>query len=280
MPHFADNPAVSFHKGDIRNFIYPSGEFSHILHASTTSAVATYNNESPLGKYRTIVIGAERTLEFASHCGCKNFLLTSSGAVYGPQPYDVEKISENYTGAPSVITPIESALGESKRVSELLACIYAADYGFSLKIARCFSFIGPYLQLDIHYAIGNFIRSALAGENIVVNGDGSPMRSYLYASDLMVWLWTIFFNGQHARLYNVGSDKAISISDLAYTVRECVNKSVDVQIMKSPLNSTLHPNRYIPDISRVWDELGLKQTVDLHTSIEKTLSFYRKHTLS
>ena len=276
MPHLAANPAIRLHTGDIRTFTFPDGEFSQIIHASTTSAVATYNNERPIDKFTTIVHGAQRVCEFASQCGCRNMLVTSSGSAYGPQPEQYPFMPESWTGAPQVFTPEASALGESKRVSELLACMYGEQHSFGVRIARCFSFVGPHLQLDIHYDIGNFIRAALEGRPIVVNGDGTPLRSYQYISDLTTWLWTIMLKGESGRLYNVGSMDTISIGELAALVASCSGNRSEVRILGKPVAGS-RMNVYVPDTNRAMKELALRQRVGLQEAIMKTMDFYEKH---
>ena len=269
VPHLASNPAIKFHIGDVRNFEFPEGEFSHVIHAAATSAVATFNNEDPLVKFDTIVEGTRRTLDFAVKCGAKKVLYTSSGAVYGKQPSEMTHIPEDYNGAPDS-TDIKSAWGESKRAAEFLCAYYANKYNLEIKIMRCFSFIGPYLPFDIHYAIGNFIRDALSGGAIQVNGDGTPRRSYLYASDLMIWLWTIFFKGVSCRPYNVGSENDVTIAELADIVVRCFKGSIEVKIAKLP-TPNMPAERYVPSTNRAQTELGLKQTVSLEEAIKRTV---------
>lgn len=266
-PHLAEHPAVTLIEGDVRTFNFPSGSFSHVIHAATESS-AKPNDENPLLMLDTIVEGTRHTLDFAKTCGARKFLLTSSGAVYGKQPPELTHIPEDYLGAPDPADP-KSAYGQGKRLAEHLCALYAQQSNIEMKVARCFAFVGPYLLLDIHFAIGNFIRDALNGSPIIVKSDGTPQRSYLYAADLTIWLWTIFFKGKSCRPYNVGSDKGLSIAELAYMVAKTFTPGLPVQILKTT-NGNKPIERYTPSIERASSELQLRPFVNLQTAIKRT----------
>lgn len=270
-PHIALAGPITLLEGDVRNFTFPAGNFSHILHAAT-AANASLNDADPLQMLDTIVDGTRRTLDFASQCGASKFLLTSSGAVYGRQPPELSNIPEDYPGAPDPLDPA-SAYGQGKRLAEHLCTLYARADGLQPKIARCFAFVGPYLPLDRHFAIGNFIRDGLSGGPIIVKGDGTPRRSYLYAADLAIWLWTILFKGQALRPYNVGSDDALSIEEIARLVASQFPSKITIEIRGKPDISRL-PNRYVPDIQREGDELGLRIFVNISHCIRKTINWF------
>jgi nucleoside-diphosphate-sugar epimerase len=271
-PHLAHHPAIQLYQGDVRTFEFPDGEFSHHIHAATESS-ATLNDENPLLMLDTIVQGTRHALEFARQCGAQKFLLTSSGAVYGKQPPEMTHIPEEYVGAPDSTDP-RAAYGEGKRVAELLCASYAKLFGIQTKIARCFAFVGPYLPLDIHFAIGNFIRDGLRGGPIEVKGDGTPYRSYLYAADLTIWLWTILFRGQTARPYNVGSAESLTIADLAERVSHVFTPQVEVQIAKVA-QSGQPTERYVPDVTRAAKELNIHQWITPAESLQRTILWHQ-----
>jgi len=270
-PHLATNKAIRFHKGDVRSFEFPSGSFYQIIHAAT-EASAKLNNENPLQMLDTIVEGTRHTLDFARHCGARSFLLASSGAIYGKQPPELTNIPEEYNGAPAPECP-SSAYGEGKRIAEHLCALYARQFGIEAKIARCFAFVGPYLPLDTHFAIGNFIRDGLRSRPIHIQGDGTPYRSYLYAADLAIWLWTILFRGKSGRPYNVGSEQHMTIADLAETVAHCFHPAVNVHVAGKSVPGQ-PAQRYVPATKRAEAELNLHLTVDLQEAINRTIRWY------
>jgi nucleoside-diphosphate-sugar epimerase len=279
-PHLAHDPAVISITGDVRDFALPSGPVTHVIHAAT-EASAKLNIESPQTMFDVCMEGTRRVLTLGKEKQPARMLLTSSGAVYGRQPPELSHIPENFAGGPDPLDP-RNAYAEGKRAAEQLcaiACLQPpAGAGLHITIARCFAFVGPHLPLDAHFAIGNFIRDALAGGPIRVNGDGSPYRSYLYAADLAEWLFTILLRGQPGRAYNVGSEEAVSIRDLAYRVAGVAARATglpsDVVVSRpSPAVSTAIPDRYVPICRRTFEELCLTPATPLDLAIERTLRY-------
>lgn len=268
-PHLTTHPAIQYHLGDVRSYDFPSGEFSHIIHAATTTATATFNKEDPLVKFDTVAQGTRRTLDFAVQCKAKKFLYTSSGAVYGKAPNGMTHISEDYRGAPMPADFAGAALGEGKRVAELQCAYYAAQHGFDLRVARCFSFVGPYLPMNIHYAIGNFIRDALFADVITVHGNGAPMRSYMYLSDLVIWLVSLLVKEGPQGVFNVGSDQAISIHDVAYLVRDTLSPGKQVKVL-GQVDAGVGGDWYVPNIQRAREAFGLDVWTTLADAIRLT----------
>jgi dTDP-glucose 4,6-dehydratase/UDP-glucose 4-epimerase len=270
-PHLAQDPAIGFHHGDVRDFVFPERDYSYFIHGATTSAGETFRGEDPLRKFDTLVSGTRRVLDFAAQCKPRRLLFLSSGVAYGVPPSGIDFIPEDYAGAPGT-TNVDSALGQAKRTAEFLCACYAEKNGLDYSVARCFSFVGPFLPLDIHYAIGNFIGQALFEDEITVKGDGSPVRSYLYMADLVVWLMTLLLKGGSGQIYNVGSDLAVSIRELAELVREILSPQKAVHILGQSNHSVGNAvrNRYVPSIRKARDEFGLDAWTTLAESVRAT----------
>jgi dTDP-glucose 4,6-dehydratase len=272
-PHMTTGPTVKLHQGDVRSFEFPTGQFSHIIHAAMESS-ARLNAEQPLTMFDTIVQGTRNVLDFAVACRARKLLFTSSGAVYGRQPSELTHVPENYLGAPDTMNQ-GSAYGEGKRAGELLCRLYAEEHGLQVKIARCFGLVGPHLPLDANFAVGNFIRDALRGGPVLVAGDGTPRRSYLYAGDLAVWLWTILLSGESSRPYNVGSEDAISVLDLARAVARLSGSDICVEVADAPVPGRV-AERYVPNTQVARIGLGLRQNIDLEESVRRTIAWSRQ----
>jgi dTDP-glucose 4,6-dehydratase len=269
-PHLAQAKGVRLHRGDIRTFETPGESFTHVIHGAASADAALYTRE-PLAMLDTIVQGSRRALECAAGQRGSAVLLISSGAVYGRQPVEVSNLSEDSTGAPDMLDPGQ-VYAEGKRTAELMGAVYSRHRGLEVKIARLFAFVGPYLPLDRHFAVGNFIRDRLAGGPVAISGDGTPLRSYLYGADLAVWLWTILVRGTTGRPYNVGSNRAVSISDVARAVAEALPPGVEVTRAREP-QPGIPPERYVPDTSRARTELGLEDWIGFEEGVRRTLEW-------
>jgi nucleoside-diphosphate-sugar epimerase len=277
-PHVAGDTAITLLEGDIKNFVFPTEPHSHIIHAATDTVAA----DAP-ALTASIVDGTRRVLEFAEATGGGRLLYTSSGAIYGRGITDVARISEIHSCAPVAADSYDQA----KRSAEQL-CM---DAPIDTVIARCFAFVGPHLPLDQHFAIGNFIRDALAGEPIHIKGDGTPLRSFLYMSDLAIWLWTMLAAAPADRAYNVGSDESVSIAELARitattlssrlkrsevetpAIQSSDDQPVSIQVDGTPVPGA-PPATYVPDITRAETDLGLRVTVPLAEAIRRTAAWH------
>lgn len=265
-PELAKNPALTLVRADIKNFDFPTEMFTHVIHAATdTNADA---ESRALELMDTIIGGTRRVLEFAKTQSSAKVLFLSSGAIYGEQSKELASISEVYPGA-CTTTSVRSSYGQAKRMAEQLCTVFHAQHGLETRIARCFSFVGPYMSFDGHFAIGNFIRDAVNGQPINIKGDGTPIRSYLYGADTSSWLLRILVEGRAGGVYNVGSDEALSLSELAHRVAKNVPTSNGVAIEGQPNSSSKH-SKYIPDIKLARDELHLDVWTSLDESIRST----------
>jgi len=240
------------------------GNFTHLIHLAVDSSLGP--NLSGLDRFDQIYSGARNILDLAESEKIGSILLASSGGVYGEMPEEIFAFSED---SPLLLDPLNASNTYSlaKIAVEHLALLYQRQYKLNIKIARCFSFVGEDLPLDVHYAIGNFISDALYQNIITIKGNGSALRSYMYQEDLAHWLYEILIKGECGECYNVGSDSPITIKELAFRVRDLLNKEKEIFILGG---GDLKVNRYLPDVSKAKTKLSLSLKFDLDNAILKT----------
>ena len=272
--HLHSSPAVTLLEGDVRDFAFPTDRHAFVVHAATD----VVNVESHLDVFDTCVTGTRRVLDFASARQTQAILMVSSGAVYGRQDPGARGVSEDQLGQVNPADPRAGyALG--KLASEWLAHEQAARTSLDVKVARCFAFVGPYLALDQHFAIGNFIRDALDHRQIVIKGDGTPVRSYLYAADMAIWLWRILLDSPRGATYNVGSGEGLPLGDVATIVSNTLKVNEPPLIMTPPKEGVA-AERYLPNVEKIAEQLQLRPTISLEEAIRRTAAWHQNRTTS
>lgn len=254
--------------GDVSTFAQPAGTLDFVIHSANTAPASFVRSDGGVLS-RTVREGTRHVAAVGVAAGAKRILQLSSGSVYGAHYVPSTPIAEEDAGQPAGDSPA-SVLARAKReADEELAGRGAAP---SAIIARGFAFCGPWLPLDQDFAFGNFLRDGLAGQPIQVAGDGRPVRSYLYSSDIVVWLWTLLLRGAPGRVYNVGSEHAVSIGELA----ERMAVYFDVEV-RGPTRATdgAPAHWHVPSTLRARTELGLTETVTLDDAIARTARWWR-----
>ena len=277
-PQVFNRADTSLLAGDVSTFAGPVGKLDLCIHAATDVG-NPLKAGNPIKVFDSIVLGTRRVLDLAHSSGVSRFLLTSSGAVYGPQPPGLERLPETYGGAPDPLLP-GAAYGNGKRAAEWLAAAHAAQAsqpGFESVIARIFALVGPGLPLNGPFAAGNFVRDVLAGQAINVMGDGRPLRSYLYLADLCVWLLRMLASGASGQAYNVGSENAVSIAALARQVADAAGTHAALKMQTTATRDAETP-RYVPDTFKARQDLGLAEYTSLHSALIKTIHWSRTTT--
>jgi len=271
LPHLAHRSVV-FVAGDVLDPPLLSERFDAVIHGATPAS-AELNSVEPEKMFRISAMGTAQLMDAVAPSGAIPFLLTSSGAVYGAQPSWLPRVGENFLGGPDPLAP-SAAYAEGKRAAELLVSCAGRAGRLRPRIARMFAFAGPYLPLNEHFAIGNFVRDAVAGGPVVVQGDGTAVRSYLDATEMVAWLLAILVRGEDGRAYNVGSSRAIDISTLAHLAAASVGPNISVEI-RSTSSGDLRRDVYVPDTTRIEAELGVTRRVEIETSVDRMVRFYR-----
>ncbi len=270
LPWTRDAAWLEVVPGDVRRFAIPRGTVDLAVHAANTASPREIADD-PVAIAKMVVEGSTRVCAAAAAAGARRVLQVSSGSVYGAHHAPAPAIAEDDPGEPEGEAPAQRlarAKWDAERALLLAAC---ESSGPPVVVARGFALCGPWLPSIRHSRSEILLGAAMRGERIVVNGDGTPVRSYLYSADLVVWLLTLLLRGTPGRAYNVGSERAITVEELAHRVAALLGGAVEV--LGAPVPGA-RAHWHVPDTTRAREELGLEETVPLNDAIVRTAKWW------
>lgn len=260
------------------------GHFDYIVHAAGIASPIYYRAQ-PIKCIDANINGLRNLLEYsvaeaAAHRPVKGFLFYSSSEIYGDPAPEAIPTPETYRGNVSCTGP-RACYDESKRFGETLCVNFAKQEGVAVKMARPFNNYGPGLKITDGRVIPDFARDILAGRDIVMLSDGSPKRTFCYATDAVAGYYKVLVNGGNGEPYNIGIDRPeISVAQLA---QYAVNASAElfgyrgkVKLGQSQESDYLidNPNRRCPVIDKARKELGFNPRVLVEEGIYRSLIWY------
>ncbi len=225
---------------------------------------------NPIKTIKTSVSGAINVLGMAKRCGARVFQASTS-EVYGDP--EVHPQPESYRGSVNPIGP-RACYDEGKRAAETLFMDYHRMNRVNIRIARIFNTYGPRMHPFDGRVVSNFIRQALAGQDITIFGDGSQTRSFCFRDDLIEGFLRLMQNEEDfTGPVNLGNPAEYTIKQLAELIIELTGTSS--QLVYQPLPQD-DPTRRQPDITLAKKHLQWEPTVPLRDGLLQTIDWFQQ----
>lgn len=270
-PHLAQRADVKLIGGDVANLVELPIGTQYLIHAAASPDNRLHASD-PLRVIRTIVTGTQAVAESAARLPyLERMLNMSSGMVYGARPIGAEATSEHAFGGVDSAS-LGNVYAEAKRMAETIYAAYRSQHRLPIVTVRPFSFVGPYQSLDRPWAINNFVREALHGGPIRIQGDGQTMRGYMYGADFAWWVLNILVRGEVGQAYNVGSPYGVNLLDLASKIAELM--PVKPRISMGLFSKGVPRTTFVPDTFSASRDLNLSQAFELPDALRRTIEWH------
>ncbi len=272
---YSKDPHFKFVEGDINFPLKFSEKFDYMFHCASNTHPKDYAAD-PIGTVLTGVVGTRNALEYADMCGAKRSVFLSSVEIYGENRGDVDRFSEQYLGYIDCNT-LRAGYPEGKRAGEALCQAYIEKRGMDIIIPRICRVYGPSMLKTDSKALAQFIKKAVAYEDIVLKSEGTQLFSYCYAADVVAALLFLLINGEKGESYNIADERSdIRLKELAAILAETAGKNVvfelpDEQERKGYSKAT----KALLDPSKI-NALGWKARYDIREGIAKTVKILRE----
>ncbi len=243
-----------------------------VMHLAARVGGIAYNLAHPASIFRDNLAAFMAVIEAARSAGVARFLVTSSACVYPrrctvPTPED-----EGFLDRPE---PSNEGYGWAKRMEEFLGTAYERQFDMKVVVARPYNAYGPrdnFAEASSH-VIPALIRRVLRGDDpLVVWGDGSITRSFLYVTDCVRGLMAAVERARDASPINIGTDEEVTIADLARIIVGASGR--DVRVAFDATRPMGQPRRAC-DTRRATKLLGFHPEVSLKDGLRATIDWYR-----
>jgi UDP-glucuronate decarboxylase len=267
VAHLLDKPNFELVRHDVTHPIWL--EVDEVYNLACPAAPGHYQY-NPIKTMKTSVMGAINVLGMAKRTGAKAFQASTS-EVYGDP--EVHPQPETYKGS---VNPIgtRACYDEGKRAAETLFFDYHRRHNLNIRVVRIFNTYGPRMHPFDGRVVSNFIRQALAGEDITVFGDGQQTRSFCYVDDLIdSFLLHMEGPDDFPGPVNTGNPGEFTIKELADHVIELTGSKSEIIYEPMPADD---PMQRQPDITLAREKLGWEPKVALREGLERTIQYFRR----
>jgi len=266
IEHLAGNPAYSFIKHDVSNFIFVPGVVDYVFHFASPASPIDYL-EHPIPTLKVGSLGTHNALGLAKAKGAA-FFMASTSECYG-DPL-IHPQTEDYWGNVNPIGP-RGVYDEAKRFAEAMTMGYHRFHGLDTKIVRIFNTYGPRMRLRDGRVVPAFIGQALTNTPLTIFGDGSQTRSFCFVSDLIDGIFKLAMSDFHEPV-NIGNPREMTIKQFAEEIIRITGTKSQIEYRPLPVDD---PKVRQPDITRAKTVLNWTPKVSFDEGIRKTIDYFR-----
>ena len=272
LGEYFDQSNFSFIEQDVRTPFDDSLKVDFVIPCASNTHPLAYS-QYPIETMTINIMGAENALNLATRCKA-TVLYPSTVEVYG-NAIGSDVFTEDYTGKLNLSTS-RSCYTESKRSAEALCQSYIAEKGVDVKIVRLSRIFGPSMLMSDSKASSQFIKKAIANEDIILKSAGNQFFSYTYVADAVAAMLHIMINGESGQAYNISNDDCnVHLKDFAGICAEYNNKSVIFDLpSESEAKGYSIATQAILDNTKLKDT-GFRPAYNFKDAVERTITILR-----
>ena len=256
-----DNKNLIIHVGDIKSVNERVSKIDYIIHSATVMDSNSYKNV-PYTSMQTNLLMMNQVIELALQVNAMKVVYISSAVVYGDRLN--QKVTEGMCGGTHSMD-VRNAYEESKRFCEYLCASAIEQFGLDISTVRLFTVYGRDVNLNANSIFTNLLKNALECKNLVIKGDGKPIRNWCYITDAVRGIMVICQNGKSGEAYNVGSDtENYSIKEFAEVLSQLTGEKMIIE------GETTWQSIQIPDLSKI-NALGYHSEIKLRDGLKRCL---------